>query len=129
MLNIFWWERYISYLIDKQVKRFVIVTQLKKLKLLCIINFPIKACFLYVSIIWVFASNISIKKSAKFISGHSKLFIMPMTNPMRCYLLSVMISLTSKTPSYFGNRGLINLWWNVIQILSRLYFYTIKSVS
>ena len=62
---------------------------------------------------------------AKFIPSNSKLIIMPTKNCMS-YLLSVMISLYTKTPSYFGNRVYKSLMktnsdfmWN---------FYTIKPV-
>ena len=47
--------------------------------------------------------KVHLTKSAKFISGHSKLFIMPIKNRTRSYLLSVIMS---KTSSYFGDRGL-----------------------
>ena len=47
--------------------------------------------------------KVHLTKSAKFISGHSKLFILPVKNRTRSYLLSVIMS---KTSSYFGDRGL-----------------------
>ena len=53
-------------------------------------NAFINCQFLYAPLIWMFASKIQLTKSAKFISGHSKLFIMFMTNCTRSYLLSVI---------------------------------------
>ena len=53
--------------------------------------------------------KIQLKKSAKFISEHTKLFIMSMTNRTRSYLLSVMISLYIKNTFVFWQQRSTNL--------------------
>ena len=61
----------------------------------------LKMLLLIVSLYGCLLLKVQLATSAKFISGHSKLFIMHMTNRTKSYLLPVMISLYIKNSFIF----------------------------